>query len=236
MMKTNKSLDEKNVLITGASRRIGKEIAKILHNVGMNIGIHCNKSINQANELQDILNKSRKNSAKVFIANLKKNSEIKQLINNASSFYPTPIGKITKKQWNDLIGINLKAPLFLSQQAFPFLRTSQGTIINIIDIHATQPLANHIVYSSAKAGLKMITRSLAKDLAPNVRVNGISPGAILWPEKNMNESLKENILKKIPMQRSGSPEDIADCIIFLIRDASYITGQIITIDGGRSFR
>ena len=250
MMKTNKSLDEKNVLITGASRRIGKEIAKILHSVGMNIGIHCNKSINQANELQDILNKSRKNSAKVFIANLKKNSEIKQLINdfslwkntldvlinNASSFYPTPIGKITKKQWNDLIGINLKAPLFLSQQVFPFLRTSQGTIINIIDIHATQPLANHIVYSSAKAGLKMITRSLAKDLAPNVRVNGISPGAILWPEKNMNETLKENILKKIPMQRSGSPEDIADCIIFLIRDASYITGQIITIDGGRSFR
>ena len=158
------------------------------------------------------------------------------LINNASSFYPTPIGKITKKQWNDLIGINLKAPLFLSQQAFPFLRTSQGTIINIIDIHATQPLANHIVYSSAKAGLKMMTRSLAKDLAPNVRVNGISPGAILWPENNMNESLKENILQKIPMQRSGSPEDIADCITFLIRDASYITGQIITIDGGRSFR
>ena len=250
MMNTNKSLDEKNVLITGASRRIGKEIAKILHNLGMNIGIHCNKSINQANELQAILNKSRNNSAKVFIANLKKNSEIKQLINdfslwrntldvlinNASSFYPTPIGKITKKQWNDLIGINLKAPLFLSQQAFPFLRTSQGTIINIIDIHATQPLANHIVYSSAKAGLKMITRSLAKDLAPNVRVNGISPGAILWPENNMNESLKENILQKIPMQRSGSPEDIADCITFLIRDASYITGQIITIDGGRSFR
>ena len=250
MMKTNKSLDEKNVLITGASRRIGKEIAKILHNEGMNIGIHCNKSIKQANELQDRFNKSRKNSAKAFIADLKKISEIKQLINdfalwkntldvlinNASSFYPTPIGKITKKQWNDLIGINLKAPLFLSQQVFPFLRASHGTIINIVDIHATQPLANHIVYGSAKAGLKMITRSLAKDLAPNVRVNGISPGAILWPENNMNKSLKENILKKIPMQRSGSPEDIADCITFLIRDASYMTGQIITIDGGRSFR
>ena len=156
------------------------------------------------------------------------------LVNNASTFYPTPPGDITEDQWDDLIGANLKAPLFLSQAAIPELRRTRGAIINIVDIHAQRPLRNHSVYGSAKAGLAMLTRALAKDLAPDIRVNGVSPGAILWPEDDMSDAVKKTILEQIPLQRSGDPDDIAGCVLFLARDATYVTGQIIAVDGGRS--
>ncbi|HHQ14824.1 MAG TPA: pteridine reductase, partial [Chromatiales bacterium] len=156
------------------------------------------------------------------------------LVNNASSFYPTPVGEITPEQFDDLIGTNLKAPLFLSQAATPALRNAQGCIVNIVDIHATRPLRHHTVYGPAKAGLAMLTRSLARDLAPDIRVNGVSPGAIIWPETGMPEQAKASILKQIPLQRIGEAQDIADCIVYLVRDAKYVTGQIIAVDGGRS--
>ena len=147
---------------------------------------------------------------------------------------PTPPGEITQAHWDDLVGSNLKAPLFLSQAALPALREARGAIINLIDVHAQRPLRNHAVYGSAKAGLAMLTRSLAKDLAPEVRVNGVSPGAILWPENGMDDATRESILKQIPLARAGQPEDIAGCVLYLVKDATYVTGQIIAVDGGRS--
>jgi pteridine reductase len=156
------------------------------------------------------------------------------LVNNASSFYPTPPGEITEEQWDDLIGTNLKAPLFLSQALLPALRETHGVIINIVDVHSQRPLRNHTVYGPAKAGLAMLTRSLAKDLAPEIRVNGVSPGAILWPESDMSDDAKDAIVEQIPLGRAGTPEDIASAVLFLASEASYVTGQIIAIDGGRS--
>ena len=156
------------------------------------------------------------------------------LVNNASSFYPTPVGSITEAQWEDLVGSNLKAPLFLAQAAVPHLRQHGGTIVNLVDIHAQRPLRNHAVYGPAKAGLAMLTRSLAKDLAPDIRVNGVSPGAILWPEDGMSDAAQQTILRQVPLQRPGDPDDIAGCVLYLVRDATYVTGQIIVVDGGRS--
>ncbi|MDH5622478.1 MAG: SDR family oxidoreductase, partial [Gammaproteobacteria bacterium] len=156
------------------------------------------------------------------------------LVNNASSFYPTPIGDISEQQWNDLVGSNLKAPLFLSQAAATYLRDAKGAIVNIVDIHAGRPLSDHAVYCAAKAGLAMLTRSLAKDLAPDIRVNGVAPGAILWPEAGMTETLQQSILRQIPLERPGNPADIAGCVLYLLRDADYVSGQIIAVDGGRS--
>jgi pteridine reductase len=194
------------------------------------------------------LNDARPDSAEIFAADLNETDGLTALIesvvewgggldiliNNASSFYPTPIGSITDSQWDDLIGSNLKAPLFLCQAAWPQLKTSQGVVINLLDIHARRPLKNHPVYAAAKAGLAMLTLSLAKDMAPEVRVNGIAPGAILWPEDGMNKSTKETILRQVPLKRPGEPGDIADCVVYLVRDATYVTGQIIAVDGGRS--
>ena len=156
------------------------------------------------------------------------------LVNNASVFYPTPLGEITEQHWEELFGSNLKAPLFLSQAAVPALRKQNGAIVNIVDIHAQRPLRDHAVYSAAKAGLAMLTRSLAKDLAPDIRVNGIAPGAILWPEDDMSDTSKDSILRQVPLVRTGDPEDIAGCVLYLVRDAAYVTGQIISVDGGRS--
>ena len=149
-------------------------------------------------------------------------------------FTPRRSETITEAHWEDLVGSNFKAPLFLSQEAAPHLRESGGSIVNIVDIHAQRPLRNHPVYSPAKAALGMLTRSLAKDLAPDIRVNGVSPGAILWPEDGMTEAVQQTILRQVPMERAGTPEDIAGCVLYLMRDASYVTGQIIAVDGGRS--
>jgi pteridine reductase len=156
------------------------------------------------------------------------------LVNNASTFYPTEVGAITAAQWDDLMGSNLKAPLFLSQAAAPSLREQRGLIINIVDIHALRPLKGHCVYSVAKAGLAMLTRSLARELGPDIRVNGIAPGPVLWPERPMDEALQREIIAKTALKRHGTPRDVARTALFLARDAPYITGQIIAVDGGRS--
>ncbi len=242
------SLHGKCALITGAARRIGAATAELLHSHGVNVAIHYRGSEAPAAELSAKLNQRRADSARIFKRDLAASGEpaslvdavlrwsnrLDILINNASSFYATPLGTITEDQWLELVGSNLKAPLFLSQAAMPHLKASRGVIVNIIDIHAKRPLRDHAVYGSAKAGLAMLTRSLARDLAPDIRVNGVAPGAIAWPENDMTDAIKEKIVEQIPLGRSGDPLDIANCVLFLVRDATYSTGQIIAIDGGRS--
>jgi pteridine reductase len=208
MNTSSETLDGKWGLITGAAKRIGASIARKLHGEGANIAVHFRDSEAPAQGLADELNSARSGSAFAIRADLMESSALPAmigtiiektgrldfLINNASSFYPTPIGSITEDQWDDLIGTNLKAPLFLSQAAIPYLREARGSIINIVDIHSERPLRNHTIYGPAKAGLAMLTRSLARDLAPEIRVNGVSPGAILWPEDGMPERVKESVL------------------------------------------
>ena len=244
----NASLHGQVVLITGAARRVGAEIARTLHAAGADILIHYRSSAAAAIALADEFNHVRAHSAAIHAAHLS-NAEAPEklvaaallefgrldiLINNASSFYPTPVGQITLPQWDDLIGSNLKAPLFLSQAAAPSLKKQHGLIINMIDIHALRPLKGHAVYSTAKAGLAMLTRALARELGPDVRVNGIAPGPVLWPEGEMDADLKREIIDKTALKRHGTPQDIARTALFLARDAPYITGQIIAVDGGRS--
>ena len=243
-----KSFNDKVVLVTGAARRIGAAIVTRLQENGARVAIHYRGSAQEADALATTLNAVRADSARAFQADLLDTEAISELVaqvvnwagrldglvNNASTFYPTPIGEITEDDWNDLTGSNFKAPLFLSQAAAPHLREHSGTIVNIVDIHAQRPLRDHALYGSAKAALAMLTRSLAKDLAPRIRVNGVSPGAILWPEGGMTEAAQESILRQIPLQRAGDPDDIAGCVLYLIRDASYVTGQILAVDGGRS--
>ena len=247
-MSSANTLDNKVALVTGAARRIGATIARTLHAAGADVAIHYRGSVDEAQALVAELNGLRADSAAAFAADLTEVTAIANLaaqagrwrnrldvlVNNASSFYPTPAGTITEAQWDDLVGTNLKAPLFLSQAALPALRDGGGVIVNIIDVHASHPLRDHPVYGPAKAGLAMLTRSLAKDLAPDVRVNGVSPGAILWPENDMADDTKAAILKQVPLARPGDPEDIAGAVLFLARDATYVTGQIIAVDGGRS--
>jgi len=242
------NLDGKVVLITGAARRIGASIGRCLHAEGANVVIHYRGSAGAATALCEELNAVRNNSALPLQADLGDvdalpelvatvlawQGRLDALVNNASSFYPTPMGSISTRDWDDLLGANLKGPLFLSQAALAALRESGGAIVNIVDIHAQRPLKDHAVYGAAKAGLAMLTRSLAKDLAPDVRVNGVSPGAILWPENDVTDASKEDILRQIPVGRIGDPDDIAGCVLYLIRDAGYVTGQIIAVDGGRS--
>ena len=244
----SENLSNKVALVTGAARRIGAAIVRGLHADGARVAVHYRGSATDADALVSELNVQRTDSAAAFQLDLKDCDAMPQLIadvadwgggldilvNNASTFYPTPPGDITGDQWDDIVGSNLKAPLFLSQAAMTELRRSRGAIINIVDIHAQRPLRNHSVYGTAKAGLAMLTRSLAKDLAPEIRVNGVSPGAILWPEDDMSDDVKESILQQVPLARSGDPSDIAGCVLYLARDATYVTGQIIAVDGGRS--
>ena len=247
-MASTDSLSGRVALVTGAARRIGATIARALHAQGADVAIHYRGSADDADALAGALNAERGDSAATFSADLTHIASVQKLasnvsawrsrldilVNNASSFYPTPIGGITEEQWNDLVGTNLKAPLFLSQALMPSLKAAQGVIINIVDVHAQRPLRDHPVYGPAKAGLAMLTRALAKDLAPDIRVNGVSPGAILWPENGMGDDTKKVILGQIPLGRAGDPEDIAGAVLFLARDATYVTGQIIAVDGGRS--
>lgn len=243
----NLPLQGKSALVTGASQRIGAAIAEALHDAGARVGIHYRSSGDEACALADLLNDRRSGSAAVFQADiadvaqctaltaafLSWAGELDILVNNASTFYPTPVGSISEDDWNDLLGSNLKGPLFLTQSAAVSLASSRGNVINIVDIHARRPLRGHAVYGAAKAGLEMLTRALAKDLAPEIRVNGIAPGAIMWPQGGMSDSAKTAILKQIPLQRSGNPADIAGCVLYLAT-APYVTGQIIAVDGGRS--
>ena len=239
-------MPNKTVLITGAAGRIGAEIARALHADSMDVIIHYNRSATQALALADELNGIRTRSALAAQADLldeaafaaiinmaaEFNQRLDVLINNASSFYPTPVASTTSEQWQDLVGTNMKAPFFLSQQAAPYLKVENGCIINITDIYAERPLRNFPVYSAAKAGLTMLTMALAKELAPAIRVNAIAPGAALWPE-GMSEGSKGKIISQTALGRTGTPADIARAVIFLIRDAGYMTGQVLTIDGGR---
>ncbi len=241
-------MDGKVVLVTGAARRIGAAIVTRLQENGARVAIHYRGSAEEAEALAAELNAARPDSATTFQANLLDTAalpglidsvmnwggRLDALVNNASTFYPTPVGEITEEHWTDLIGSNFKAPLFLSQAALPYLRETEGAIVNIVDIHAQRPLRNHPVYGPAKAALAMLTRSLAKDLAPAIRVNGVSPGAILWPEDGMTDAARQSILRQVPLARAGDPADIAGCVLYLLRDATYVTGQIIAVDGGRS--
>ena len=235
------------VLVTGGARRIGAEIVRFLHEAGWRVVIHCNHSLNEAEALATRLNQSRADSVQILRVDLTGGKAMQclidgtlgfwgrldALVNNASAFYPTPLGEVTEGQWDELMGANLKAPFFLAQAAARPLAERAGAIVNIVDVYAERPLRNYPVYSVAKAGLAALTRSLAVEMAPRVRVNGVSPGAILWPE-NGNEGDKAEVLARVPLARSGEARDIAQAVGFLLEGAPYVTGQIIAVDGGRS--
>jgi pteridine reductase len=239
----------KTVLITGGAKRVGAAICRRLHVAGANLMLHYRSSAGEARLLQAELNHARPNSVALIQADLldvgKLPSVVEQtlqsfgrldaLVNNASSFFQTPVGEITPANWNDLIGTNLEAPLFLAQAAAPSLKRAQGAIVNITDIHAERPLKNYVVYSIAKAGLVGLTRSLARELAPDVRVNAVAPGPILWPDdESFDELSRQRIISHTPLRREGTPEDIARAVHFLLAEADYITGETINVDGGRN--
>jgi pteridine reductase len=235
-------------LITGGARRVGAAIVRALHGAGANVIIHCNHSLAAARALAAELESTRPESTAVISADLLYPEALPRLIgeasdcfaalhllvNNASTFYPTPLGRITLAQWDDLMGTNLRAPLLLSQAAAPELRRTQGLVVNIVDIHGLRPLRDHMVYSVAKAGLIMLTRALARELAPEVRVNAIAPGPVLWPEAPLAEEQKKKIIDETPLQRYGSPQDVARAVLFFASEAPFVTGQILAVDGGRS--
>lgn len=244
--------DESNrskvALITGGIKRVGAAIAHQLHAEGINLALHYRHSEQEAHTLQSRLNHQRMNSVLLLQADLLNTSKLSSmvhqiidhygrldiLINNASSFFPTPVGEMNEESWENLIGTNLKAPLFLSQAAAPYLMENEGCIVNLVDIHADRPLRQHTIYCIAKAGLAMLTKSLARELGPKVRVNAVAPGAILWPENEMDELAKQRIISNIALKRHGDPNDIAQTVRFLVQNAPYITGQIIAVDGGRT--
>lgn len=237
-------------LVTGGGRRIGAEISRQLHAAGFNVLIHFLRSKNEAVKLATDFNDQRADSAVVLSADLNDVKQIEQLamaaeavwgrvdalINNASSYYPTEFGTVQESQWDDLLASNTKAPFFLSQALAAALTTQKGAIVNIVDIHAQSPLANYSPYTIAKAGNAMLTKSLARELAPDVRVNGVAPGVIIWPEKKAehSEEEKQRILSQVPLGREGQARDIAKTVCFFVNDAPYITGQILAVDGGRS--
>lgn len=239
----------KIALITGGARRVGAAIARELHAAGANVVIHHHRSIDAAQKLCAELEQSRPNSTLRLTADLldvaslgmlveathRHFGQLDILVNNASTFYPTPVGEITLEHWDDLIGSNLKAPLFLSQAAAPALRMSNGLILNIVDIHGMRPLRRYPTYSIAKAGLIMLTKSLARELGPEVRVNAIAPGPVMWPADGVADpALQKKIIDKTALKRSGSAMDIARTALFFAADAPFITGQIMAVDGGRS--
>ena len=236
------------ILITGGAKRVGAAICRRLHAAGARLMIHYRRSAGEARLLQAELNHARADSVALIQADLldlnklpgivdrtlQTFGRLDALVNNASSFFPTPIGEITPQAWDDLIGTNLRAPLFLAQAAAPALRKSQGAIVNIVDIHAERPLKNFVVYSVAKAGLVAVTRSLARELAPEVRVNAIAPGPILWPDdSSFDELSRQRVVSHTPLKREGDPDDIAKAVYYLIAEATYVTGDTISVDGGR---
>jgi pteridine reductase len=244
------TLQKKTVLVTGGARRVGAAICRRLHAAGANVMIHYRASAADARALVKALNALREGSAACVKADLLQSEtpralvaacitefgRLDVLVNNASSFYATPVGKMNESAWNDLIGSNLKAPLFIAQAAAAELKKRRGSIVNIVDIHAEFPLKDYVIYSVAKSGLAALTRSLARELAPAVRVNGVSPGPILWPDAAIWKSAKtrKNILNRTLLKRVGEPDDIARAVEFLVASAPYVTGQIIAVDGGRS--
>lgn len=243
-------MEGKVVLVTGGAKRVGAAICRRLHGAGASVAVHYRASRSEAQALASELNELRPNSAKPVRADLMRVHDLPELVqktvrhfgrldavvNNASSFFPTPLGELTDAQWDDLIGTNLKAPLFLAQAAASELRRNHGAIVNIVDIHAERPMQGHLLYSIAKTGLSGLTRALAQELAPFVRVNAVSPGVILWPEGEGwgDEERRRRIVAHTLLKREGEPDDIAMAVQFLLHDAPYVTGQIIAVDGGRS--
>jgi len=239
----------KSVLITGGAKRVGAAVCRRLHAAGANLMLHYRASAGEARLLQAELNHVRQNSVALIQADLLdlaglpeivKNTlsrfeRLDALVNNASTFFPTPVGEITLANWDNLMGTNLRAPLFLAQAAAPHLRRTGGAIVNITDIHADRPLKSYVVYSVAKAALAGLTRSLARELGPEIRVNAVAPGPILWPEDgSWDEVARQRVISHTLLKRTGDPDDIARAVHYLIAEAPYVTGQIIAVDGGRS--
>ncbi|MEP7041562.1 MAG: pteridine reductase [Dokdonella sp.] len=235
-------------LITGAARRIGATIARSLHAAGYDVALHCRRSRSELDALIGELENARAGStlalqaeladaaqlAPLVAAAVERFGRLDGLVNNASAFYPTPLSTITPVQWDELFAANARAPLFLAQAAAPHLAARRGAIVNLIDIYAEHSLAQHSVYTMAKAALAALTRSLALDLAPDVRVNGVAPGAVLWPEAGKAPAEQQQLIARTPLRRAGTPEDVAGAVLWLLRDAAFVTGQIIRVDGGRS--
>jgi pteridine reductase len=243
------SLQDKVALVTGGAHRLGAAIARALHAEGMKLVIHYHSSEAAAHALQQELHQTRPESVMLVRGDLTNGDKLFRnlvfetveafggldvLVNNASRFYPTPVGEVSEAQWDDMVSTNLKAPFFLAQAAAPHLKKSGGGIINIADIYGDRPLPNFPLYSMTKAGLMMLTKTLARELAPEIRVNAVAPGVILWPERDLDEMSKQRIVSRTLLKRSGEPADIARAVLFLVRDAGYMTGQVLTVDGGRS--
>ena len=242
--------NKKVAVVTGAAQRIGAAIARELHGAGFDIALHYRSSQGAAKDLADALCRQREGSCQLFQADLQSVDEVRALagrllanypaidllVNNASGFAPTPIERCTEVEFDAMLGANLKGPYFLIQGLLPSLRDGGGTVVNIVDVHATHPLRNFNAYCAATAGLASLTRSLAVELAPEVRVNGVSPGAILWPEGNANydDAAREATVERTPLKRLGEPTDIARAVRYLACDAPFVTGQVIAVDGGRT--
>ena len=234
--------------MTGAARRVGATVARALHAAGANVVLHYHRSADEAAALVRELNRARAASATLAGCDLLDVAALPALVkvaadafagldvlvNNASTFYPTPVGDITAEDFDDLVGTNLRAPLFLAQAAAPLLKEARGLIVNLADIHGIKPLRRYPVYSVAKAGVIMLTRSLARELGPHVRVNAIAPGPVMWPEGGLDTALRDNIIARTALKRLGSSEDVARACLFFATEAPYVTGQVLAVDGGRS--
>jgi pteridine reductase len=240
--------NDRVALVTGGAQRIGAQIVRTLHAAGMNVAIHYHSSAAPAEQLAGELNAVRPGSATTVLGDLDdlgsapelvaaveaRFGRLDVLVNNASRFYPTPLDTATAAQWEELMGSNLRAPFFLAQAAAPLLRATGGCIVNLVDVHAQRPLKDHPIYCMAKAANAMMVMSLARELGPSVRVNGVAPGAILWPDRELSDAAKQEILDRTALKRTGEMEDVAKAVLFLVRDADYVTGQILAVDGGRT--
>jgi len=241
-------IEDKVALVTGGAQRIGAQIVRTLHAAGMRVAIHYHASAAAAEQLAGELDVLRPGSAVTVRGDLDdlgsapglvaaveaRFGRLDALVNNASRFYPTPLDTATSAQWDELMGSNLRAPFFLAQAAAPLLRAAGGCIVNLVDVHAQRPLKDHPIYCMAKAANAMMVMSLARELGPAVRVNGVAPGAILWPDRELSDAAKQEILDRTALKRTGAMEDVARAVLFLVRDADYVTGQVLAVDGGRT--
>ncbi len=243
-------MSDRTAIVTGGATRIGRAISTALHEAGYRVWVHYRSSKDAARELARTLNRSRPQSAELCTGDLAVFDDVERLaeqllqaiprldllVNNASTFYRTRLGEVTRAQWDEVMGVNLGGPFLLTQGLLPSLERAKGSVVNVTDIHAERPLGGYPIYSMAKAGLAMMTRALARELAPGVRVNAVAPGAILWPVgEEPSESVQQRILERIPMGRFGEPQDIARAVLYLA-EAQYVTGQSLSVDGGRSIK